>query len=200
MSITDGLITQAEFEAFTQYVVQAANVSNVEGSIESASRWCEQYTGREFHATTSSARYYDARDRRIVIIGDCTAISAVVSDVGQDGSYGQTHTDYQTLPVGQYSPILGAVPITSLRLTTTLFPVPTRRVGLVKVTGVWGWASVPTPVKRACATLALDMVKDPTAAFGAVTGDFGVLRIRTNPRVMSLLDPFRRMENTAGFA
>lgn len=199
MPITNGLITLEEFQQYTTYEVVGQNALNAEQAIESASRWVEQYTGREFHPTASSARYFDPRSHQVVIIHDATSITAVTSDVGQDGTYSQTHTDYQTLPVGQYLASIGPVPIASLRLTTTLFPIPTRRQGLVKVTGVWGWAAVPTPVKRACATMALDMAKDPTAAFGAVTGDFGVLRIRLNPRVKQLLDPFRRFDLVGGF-
>jgi hypothetical protein len=200
VTITNGLITLADYEAFTTQAVDAKNVGNAEGAIETASRWCEQYTAREFHSTASSDRYFDARDRRTVIVGDCASITAVASDMGQDGSYTNAHTDYQTLPVGGYSTILGAVPISAIRLTTTLFPIPIRRQGLVKVTATWGWASVPMPVKRACATLALDIVKDPTAAFGAVTGDFGVLRIKSNPRTVELLHPYRRFELVGGFA
>jgi hypothetical protein len=123
-------------------------------------------------------------------------------DYTNDATFGTSWTSFQALPLGARHPILGAVAYTHLWFTTPIYvPVsPYQRKGVIRVTARWGWTAVPTDVKRAVATLALDIAKDPSAAFGAVTGDFGVLRIKSNPRTADLLDPYIRWERKAGIA
>jgi hypothetical protein len=67
-------------------------------------------------------------------------------------------------------------------------PNPSGRRDLVRVTGVWGWPEVPADVKQALRILAAENVKLREAPFGvAGFGDFGVVRVRDNPKAMNLL-------------
>jgi hypothetical protein len=56
------------------------------------------------------------------------------------------------------------------------------------VTGVFGWPAVPANVKQAALIAAADLFRLKDAPFGiAGFGEFGVVRVQANPRVMSLL-------------
>lgn len=201
--ITAGLITTTEYSQFNGYPIPTGSkLANLESTIESASRAIEYLTGREYTVTTSSARYYDSQDGRHVYIHDCTAVSAVDADWGYDGTFATPVTAYQLLPVGGRSSLLGSVPYTSIRsttLATLAFPTAHIRLGAVRVTGVWGWAAVPTPVKHACAVLALDLIRDAEANYGGlVATDVGIIGSRIPKRVKDLCDPFRRLDRGAG--
>ena len=52
---------------------------------------------------------------------------------------------------------------------------------------------VPTNVKVACIYTALETFKLKGAPFGvAGFGEFGPIRVRDNPRVMAMIEPYRR--------
>lgn len=82
------------------------------------------------------------------------------------------------------------------------FPVADRRAGrdhptyrVVRVTGDWGFASIPEPVERACVLTVLFMLRGTSQFQG---GEFGGLDMPGNDRVAipgvakRLLDPWRR--------
>jgi hypothetical protein len=61
-----------------------------------------------------------------------------------------------------------------------------------QVTARWGWASVPGAIRQATLMLAADHLKSKDAPFGvAGFGDY-VVRVRANPKVQELLDPYKR--------
>jgi hypothetical protein len=72
------------------------------------------------------------------------------------------------------------------------YTAPFIRRQSVQVTATWGWASVPGPVKQACLMQAANFVRRKDNPFG-ITGfaDAGLLRIREDPDVAALLDPYR---------
>lgn len=60
------------------------------------------------------------------------------------------------------------------------------------VTALWGWAAVPGSIRQAQLMLSADHLKSKDAPFGvAGFGDY-VVRVRANPKVQELLDPYRR--------
>lgn len=66
--------------------------------------------------------------------------------------------------------------------------------GRVTVTAAWGWADVPDPIVEATAMTAIEIFKMRDAPFGIQgMADFGLIRIRENARVESLLYPYRRL-------
>jgi hypothetical protein len=61
---------------------------------------------------------------------------------------------------------------------------PCLRRPSVQISARWGWASVPEPVHTATLILAGEFAKLKDAPFGvAGFGEFGVVRIRQNPKV-----------------
>lgn len=60
------------------------------------------------------------------------------------------------------------------------------------VTALWGWEAIPAAIVQATLMLAADHLKSKDAPFGvAGFGDY-VIRVRANPKVQELLDPYRR--------
>jgi hypothetical protein len=71
---------------------------------------------------------------------------------------------------------------------------------LVKVTGVWGWASVPIAIKQATILLAARIYKRSDSPLGiAGFGDMGVMRVSSqiDPDVAQLVNPYRMLRNLA---
>jgi hypothetical protein len=131
--------------------------------------------------------------------GDLTAVAVPVveTDAAGDGTFETTWTasDYQLLPFSRPD----GWPYTSIQAIGGLrFPHPTGsgRSDRVRITGVWGWAAVPTSVKQACLMKAAKLFMRHQSPGGiAGGGDFGPIRISRfeDPDVVDLLDPYRRV-------
>jgi hypothetical protein len=67
----------------------------------------------------------------------------------------------------------------------------------VRVTGTFGWPSVPDAIKQATILLSIRIFKrldSPLAVAGF--GDLGAVRVgRSDPDVMAMIAPYRRMRN-----
>lgn len=208
MSIQNGLLTAAEYTAYTGAdVPQGLRLSQWETAIEVASRWVEQHCGRQFHETdtaaspTPSARYFEATGDKVQIT-DCQSVTSVQTDTLDDGTYSTTvsSANYQLLPVGGFDDLLGSVPYTAIKQTTwDVWPCGYRERP-VKVTGLWGWTAVPVAVKRATAILVQDLLRDPETNFGGLVaqGDGVVLGSRVPTRTITLLDPYVRVIRSPG--
>jgi hypothetical protein len=197
VTITNGYATVADFESFAGQNVLPARYAAVEEAIEVASRWVDDHTGREFFQTASSARYFDPFDTKLCWIDDAVSVSIVAVDTAEDGTYATTlaGSEYQLLPPG------GGSSYTAVHAVTTTFPTCAIRYGVIKVTAVWGWATIPVDVKRATLTLAQDIFRDNEARVGGLTVDANagvVLSGRVPPRVASVLNAFRRMDRVGG--
>jgi hypothetical protein len=160
--------------------------------LDTASRWIDQYCDRIFYAqTTATAKYYHPRDAYCVLVDDFWTTTGLVlaTDTG-DGTYSTTwaSTDYVLEPA---NPVTGW-PQNKVVSVNTSFTC-TRRPP-VKLTAKWGWPAVPTPVKQACLIIATETLKlAREAPFGVANfGVEGLIRVRDNARVLSLLSPFRR--------
>lgn len=161
--------------------------------LDTASRWIDQHCDRIFYAqNTATARYFHPRDAWCTPVDDFwTTTGLVVATDGGDGLYATTLTaalDYVLEPA---NPLTGwpQNKIVAINMGFTC-----QRRPSVKVTAKWGWPAVPTPVKQACMILATETLKlAREAPFGVANfGADGLIRVRDNARVMSLLAPFDR--------
>jgi hypothetical protein len=78
-----------------------------------------------------------------------------------------------------------------------LFPVLGGQT-LVKVTGVFGWTTVPTSITQACVIQASRIFKRLDSPLGiAGFGDMGAMRVSRylDPDVEQLVAPYRRVRN-----
>lgn len=210
MAITNGLITAAEYSAYTGVTVPTGTrLTQWESAIEVASRRIETHTGRQFHKSdtdvspTATARYYDA-EGGLVQIDDAYSVTTVELDSGDDGTHATATTNYQLLPPYGRSPILGDVAYTALLPLTGLYwPCGNARRGSVKVTALWGWSAVPDTVKRATEVFVQDLLRDPDTDFGglSINAESGlVVGSRIPDRTLTLLEPYVRYSRTVGIA
>lgn len=199
MAITNGYATLADVKNSLK-ITDNMDDSLLEIAIESASRLIDGYTGRYFYNGGTATRNYAATDSWITFIDDLQSLSelATTNEVGDTYTV-WTSNDYQLEPLNGISNGL-TQPYTSIRAVKQyVFPFLGDRA-LVKVTGVWGWASVPTAVKQATILQAARIFKRNDSPLGvAGFGDMGVVRVgsRLDPDVQHLVDPYRSMRNFA---
>lgn len=125
-------------------------------------------------------------------------------DTNDDGAADVTWSSsyYQLYPLGGYGDDgIGGWPYTEVRAVgAAAFTLSLTRPS-VHITARWGWAATPEPIKAATLLLAAETWKLKDAPFGvAAFGEFGSLRVRDNPKIETLIAPFRRGVAVAGFA
>lgn len=205
----------ADLTAFKAYLQIGDNVDNTEldDALNAASRGIELFCDRQFNdAGTASARvfYPDAVDLLRVDDFYTTTGLVVATDDDDDGTFEATWdaSDYQLEPLNGIVEGQPGWPYDRVRAVGSLyFPGVCGRAGVigrsrphtrvgrarVQVTARWGWAAVPDPVRQACLILAAELFKLRSAPFGvAGFGEYGVVRVRENPKVCALLKPYER--------
>jgi len=199
VAITNGYATLADVKNSLK-ITDNMDDSLLEIAVESASRLIDGYTGRYFYNGGTATRNYAASDSWIVYIDDVQSVSEVASTNEVGGTYTTwTANDYQLEPLNG---LTGGMtqPYTSIRAVNQyVWPFLADRA-LVKITGVWGWASVPIAVKQATILQASRIFKRNDSPLGvAGFGDMGVVRVgsRLDPDVQHLVDPYRSMRNFA---
>jgi hypothetical protein len=199
VAITNGYASLNEVKAALK-IIDGLDDSLLEMAIESASRLIDGYAGRYFYNGGTAVKNFAAQDWWITQIEDLQSITELASTDEVGGTYTTWGaTDYQLEPLN--SRIDGLVsPYTRIRAVNDYaFPINNEQA-LVKVTGVWGWASVPIAVKQATIIQASRIFKRLDSPLGvAGFGDMGVVRVgsRLDPDVQHLIDPYRSMRNFA---
>lgn len=167
-----------------------------------ASRAIEQHTQRVFWRSapgtvrTFVPEYVDSLT--LPPFCEVVSVSEVAIDTAGDGTYSTVWTSgqYQLWPVNTGAGP-EAQPYTEIRPTGStafpnLSPAATRR-NRVRVTGVYGWPSVPHPIRQAALMLAQEIFKSKDTVGGvAGFGEFGVVRVQRNPLLDSLVGPYQR--------
>jgi len=173
----------------------------LDSALTAAELAVESWCGRKFtqDATATAARVRPQSTGWLYLPafrpgGTCTAdISTltglvVKTDDNDDGTYETTWTVTTDFEV---EPFDGPPFHKIIAVGSRWFPTCLRRPS-VQVTARWGWAAVPEPVKTATLILAGEYAKLKDAPFGvAGFGDFGVVRIRQNPKVAELLSRYQ---------
>jgi len=197
MSITQGYAALADVKAALR-ITDSMDDALLETAIESASRLIDGFTARSFSNAGTAVRNFAATDAINLIIDDAITVTKVESTDEIGDTYTEwTATDYQLEPVnsradGLYSPYTGIRAI-----NTYTWPVVDYQA-LVRITGTWGWASVPTAVKQACIIQSSRIFKRLDSPLGvAGFGDMGAIRVGRylDPDVEQLLMPYRIMRN-----
>jgi hypothetical protein len=199
--MTDYTTTQAVRSALD---IDTTDETTLALAVTSASRLIDSMTGRNFGVTTSAARYFDPLDGYCVPIDDAATVTAVATDDGATGLYATSWatTDWQAQPVGGIAPsgLTGWPYRAVVAVSGRTFSKGFNNRPVVKVTGTWGWAAVPSDVAMACLMLASEMFKAAREApFGSAgLADFGPVTIRGNRRVIDLLAPYKTTASSDG--
>ena len=166
-------------------------------AIEAACRSVDEVCGRYFWRG-SDTRTYVPTSLYGQQLDDLVSVTTFKVDQDGDGVYEQTWTsgtDYAlTVSPGAYN--TGAKgetwPYTGFQVIGTSkfvpFVWPWSHQDRIQVTGVFGWPAVPLAVKQAALIAAADLFRLKDAPFGvAGFGEFGVVRVQQNGRVLALL-------------
>jgi len=206
MAISNGYCSLADVKAAAR-ITDTIDDTLLELSIESASREIDSYTERVFYQTGSAgtpvARVYVPQDLYVVETDDIISVSTLKTDSNGDGTFDTTFdvSDFQLEPLNG---LAGGIetPFTRIRAVGTfLWPVYEPRnvdanQASVQVTGVFGFATVPTAVRQACILSALRQYKryeSPTGVLGF--SDLGAVRVGTklDPDVERMIQPYRKV-------
>ena len=204
MAIVNGYATLAEVKAAAR-ITDNIDDSLLETAIESSSRDIDAYTERVFFSTgaTAVARVYIPQDIYLVETDDIISVTTIKSDSGGDGTFDITWAskDYQLEPLNGLAGGI-ATPATRIRaIGDYLWPVYEPRnvnsnQASVQVTGVFGFASIPSAIKQATILASLRAYKryeSPTGVLG-FSSDMGVVRVgRLDPDVERLIQPYRKL-------
>ena len=194
MAITNGYCTLAQVKASLR-ITDTVDDSLLELAVESASREIDQACERSFYNMGTASRIFVARDAYFTEIDDLISLTTLQTDPSGQTDYEVTWqpADYQLEPLNGF---VGGIqsPINGIRSRDTyLFPQQEGEA-LVKVTGVWGWAIIPTAIAQASIILASRIFKRNDSPLGvAGFGDLGVIRVgKLDPDVEALIHAFRK--------
>lgn len=167
-------VTREELKTILRLENESYDDDAIDIAVEAASRACDGYKGKPtgFFASASEVRYYtaDAYDTSIDI-DDAISVSEVAVDTAGDGSYETVWTEGTEFWLDPPNAVTDGQPRRRLVLTTTgslitstdqrdMLPplVPTTRFPTyqraIRVTGTFGWPTVPAGVKAATILLA----------------------------------------------
>lgn len=195
-------------EALRSYLNDQSSLDGPElqSAVTAASRRIDTICGRTFTVDTNptdrlfspnswyGCEFIDTDGQRF----DLSSVTglAVHIDTGYDRSYATTltlGTDFYLLPengfkYGQPWPFEGIV---TLANSGAAFPLAVPGfASTVKVTGKWGWPSIPSDVVEACKILAKGIYRNRENIGGFIGFESGAVRVREDPLALTLLEPF----------
>lgn len=200
MAITNGYATLADVKAALR-IEDDIDDSLIEIAIESASREIDGYCERVFYNVGTAVRYYLPVDSFLVETDDIQTVTTLeTSSDGEGYNVTWTASDFQLEPVNGF---VGGIetPYTRIRaIGSYLFPIweprhPDAYEATVKITGTFGFATVPTAIKQATILLSMRQFKRYDSPLGvAGFGEMGAIRVtRFDPDVEALVAPFRKI-------
>lgn len=196
MAISNGYCTLAEVKAALR-ITDTVDDSLLESAVESASRLVDGYCQRSFYSAGTATRAFATESNIVCELDDLQSLSELKTSSTLNGTYDLTwtSTDYQLEPLNGVADGLSGWPKTRIRAIGNLeFPYWVGEAG-VQVTGVWGWAAVPNPVKQATVIQASRIFKRLDSPLGVLSSpDLGYIRVgtRLDPDVQQLVEPYRQ--------
>jgi len=170
---------------------------DLQRALDAATAWITHYTGRTFAPvdTTPSAKLFLAYDADVLDIPDVQSVSVLEVDTNGDGTF--IHTI--DAPYYDLYPLLlppGISSYTQIRLKPNTLHWFIEGLQ-VRVTGLWGFGSVPVSVEQACLLLANRYFHRPSAPFylweAPQTGELATLQA-TDSDIVGLLAPYVTVE------
>lgn len=174
-------------------MVDTARNSRYQLALDTASTAIESDTGRVFTSTTATKSLI-SRGGYILHVPDLVSVTTIKTDEDDDGIFEETllATDYE---LGTWHEAQTVWPYEFVNRIDDQWPIPTPggRRRLIQITGVWGWPSVPAPIKQATLLMAARQVARGNASLGVQgVSDFGPFSIRnTDPDYQALVAPYR---------
>lgn len=185
--------------------------SELTDALSAAEAAVDDFCGRKFsqdaNVVARAFRAFDPCTLRLPGGADISTTTGLIvkTDDNDDGTYETTWTittDFVLETPGGYGyNAASGWPFTVVHAVgSKWFPTGTLRP-TVQITAKFGWVAVPAPVKHATRLLAAEYWKLKDAPFGvAGFGEFGVVRVRSNPKVAELLARYRHGSTSAVIA
>lgn len=203
MALGDSYATILELKSRLGGVTGTNDDNALTNALAVASRGIEKVCGRQFNqATSATARVYYPCTACLAEVDDFYTTSGLIiaTDSSNDGVYETTWatTDYQLEPLNGVVDGESGWPYRTIRAVdarrfwyhTTTYAYSPRAP--LQVTAQWGWSAVPASIKEACLAAAVETFKLKDAPWGvAGVGEWGTMRVRSNPMVMAMIAPYR---------
>lgn len=208
MALGDNYATLDELKAYLSLTGQSAVDDQMSDALNSASQEIERFCGRQFNRVeTASVRVFRPMTSSGCWMDDIWSTTGFVlkSDADYDGVYETTWAaaDYELRPLNGMVNGVPGWPYYKITAVGTANRFPVWRANLrettVQVTALWGWTTVPAPVKQACLILAAMAFQLKDAPLGvAGMGEFGVIRVRNSQMAeQKLMDYVRQRVGVA---
>jgi hypothetical protein len=189
--------TLAELKA-SLGITDSTDDAPLQSCLDAADQLINNYVDTKvgFGVTSSQTRYYTAERYDFVLTDPIVTVTALATDIDGTGNYTQTWSanDYVLAP---RNAALNSRPYTEIDTSPFSNAVLNFPTGYLedKVTGTFGWPSVPAAVKQAALIQAGAIFASRTAPFGAIGGEQlgGVIRMSAalHPEARALLDAYR---------
>lgn len=195
--ITNGYTTLNKLKAALR--IPAADTVDdtlLEDAINSASRLIDGYANRSFYNGGTATRLYAPQDSFVTQFDDLQSLTTLETSSDGDGfDTTWTAADYQLEPLNGIVDGL-TTPYTRVRAIGDFTFLTLGEEATVRITGVWGYASVPDPIAQACVIQSERIFKRLDSPLGvAGFGDMGVVRVtsRLDSDVAQLVEPYRKI-------
>lgn len=199
-SETQLYVTLEELKATSELSGTNFGDGDARAACAAASRAIDDACDRRFYldADTAQVRYYNPTTKALLSIDDLTTLTTFQTDPGGDGTFEQTwtlNTDFTLEPLNAAA---DSWPFTLARVRTgAAYYLPTNYSRTVKLTGKFGWPSVPAAITQATTIMAVRLMKRAREAPLGVAGfgiDGAAIRVpRIDPDVEALIQPYRRL-------
>jgi hypothetical protein len=194
--LDNAYITLAEMKATDELgITDTTSDTAIEAVINAVSRAVDDYCNRYFYKNTADeTRYFRPTQRDQCLVGDLISVTSLKTDSTLDRTYADTWatTDYDLYP---YNAALDGQPYFRIDRNPDGDWWFTKSPKYVKITGVWGWPSVPHPVKQACLIWALRTWKRHATPLGvSATTALGEMSVKVpppDPDVQTLLADYK---------
>lgn len=195
MAITNGYCTLAELKAALRISDSTDDVL-LENTIEAASRRIDGYCGRYFYQQNAVLKVFARNELVVFLRDDLVSVTTLAADTSGDQTFVTTFTANTDFALEPYNAALLGIPYNRITAvggkTFPIFTIPP--IPGVKITGVFGYPSVPDDVREACVLLAARGFARYNSALGVVGfADMAVQVRAVDPDVRDYLNRYVKM-------
>lgn len=202
MTATTNYITNAQLKA-TLAITGTTGDADITAAVAAASRAVDGICQRQFGpGTANETRYYNAYRTDHIEIDDLYAFVSMATDDNGDGTFPTVWGNGTDFDLWPYNAAADGNPWTEVNVRPNgqqMFQPGFARY--VKLTGTFGWSSVPQDVVTATTLLAARVYQlSRQAPLDVISaGEMGMIRLGSRiPNVMMLLGPYQRHKISVG--
>lgn len=195
MAITNGYCSLNEIKASAR-ITDSVDDAMLELAVEAASRMVDSYTQRYFYNAGTAVRIFAPQDSYVTEIDDLITLTQLETSDGDNFGTTWQAKDYQLEPLNGSVDGLTGHPATRIRAVDDFLFNVLDGEATVRVTGTWGWPSLPVAIKQATVIQAARIFKRNDSPLGiAGFGDMGAIRVgsQLDPDVRQLIEVYRKV-------